>query len=86
MILKKPNELLLVLIIITFVKISFRFQLKLCHGSHHLMENAIRFNCVEIFSVKGNDYRIHFWYINKDYAINLLANAVLREKVKHYEI
>ena len=29
------------------------------------------FNDVAIVSVKRNDYRIHFWYISKDKAINL---------------
>ena len=26
---------------------------------------------VAIVSVKGNDYKIHFWYMSKDEAINL---------------
>ena len=37
------------------------------------------FNDVGIFSVKGNDYRIHFWYISKDEAINLFKNVGLAE-------
>ena len=45
------------------------------------MQKATSFNNFAIASVSGNDYRIHFWNINKDEAINLLRNADLTEKV-----
>ena len=32
---------------------------------------------VAIFSVKGNDYRIHFWYISQDDAVNIMKNSDL---------
>ena len=35
------------------------------------------FNDVVIVSIKGSDYRIHFWYISKNDAINLLNNSAL---------
>lgn len=35
---------------------------------------------VAIVTVKGNSYRIHFWYINKDEATNLLKNVDLSKK------
>ena len=38
------------------------------------------FNDAAIVSVKGNDYRIHFWYISKCEAINLLKYADLTKK------
>ena len=38
------------------------------------------FNDISIVSVKGNDYRILFWYMSKDKAINSLRNAKLMEK------
>ena len=31
----------------------------------------MNFNDFAIISVKGIDYRIHFWYMNKDDAINI---------------
>ena len=34
------------------------------------------FNDVAIVSVKGNDYRIHFWYMSKNEAINLLKMLI----------
>ena len=40
----------------------------------------MRFNGVAIVSVKRNDYRIHFWYISKDDAINIMKNSNLNEK------
>ena len=37
----------------------------------------MNFNDVAVVSIKGSDYRIHFWYISKSDAINLLNNSVL---------
>ena len=44
------------------------------------MQKAISFNDVAIVYVKGSDYRIHFWYISKDDAINIMKNSNLNEK------
>ena len=44
------------------------------------MQKAMCFNDVAVVTVKGNDYRIHFLYLIKDEAINLLRNADLTEK------
>ena len=44
------------------------------------MQKAITFNDVAIVSIKGNDYRIHFWYMSKDDAINIMNNSDLNEK------
>ena len=41
----------------------------------------MNFNDVAIVSIKGGDYRTHFWYTNKSDAINLLNNPVLDNKV-----
>ena len=40
----------------------------------------MNFNNVAIFSVKGSDYRIHFWYMRKDDAINIMKSSDLNEK------
>ena len=37
-------------------------------------------NDVAIVSIKGNDYRVHFWYISKDDAISIINNSSLNEK------
>ena len=39
------------------------------------------FNDVAIFSVKGSDYGIHFRYMSKDDAINIMKNSNLNEKI-----
>ena len=44
------------------------------------MQKAINFNDVAIVSIKRSDYRIHFWHISKDNAINIMENSNLSEK------
>ena len=39
------------------------------------MKKAINFNDVAIVSVKENDYKIHFWYMSKDDAINKMTTS-----------
>ena len=48
---------------------------ELCEGCHDLMQKAMSFTNVAIVSIKGNDYRIHFWYMSKDQAINLFKKC-----------
>ena len=45
------------------------------------MQKAMNFNDVAIVYVKGNAYRIHFWYMSKDDAINIVKNSNLNEKM-----
>ena len=40
----------------------------------------MNFNDAAIVSIKGNNYRIHFWYMSKDDAIKLMSNSSLNEK------
>ena len=44
------------------------------------MQKAMNFNVAAIVSIKGNDYRIYFWYISKDDAINIMKNFNLNER------
>ena len=41
---------------------------------------AIAFNDVAIVSIRGNNYRTHFWYISKNNATNIMKNSNLNEK------
>ena len=59
---------------------NFSYEPYLCNGCHDLMQKAMNFNDVAIVSIKGNDYRIHFWYISKNDAINFMNNSSLSEK------
>ena len=44
------------------------------------MQKSVNFNDVTIVSVKGSDYRIDFWYLSKNDAINIMKNFNLNEK------
>ena len=63
-----------------FKNIGFKDELYLCSGFYDLMQKAISFNNVAIFYVKASAYRIHFWYITKDDAINIINGSNLTDK------
>ena len=63
-----------------FLDKCFKYIPYLCSDCHDLMQKSINFNNVAIISVKESDYRIHFWYMNKDGAINIVENSNLNEK------
>ena len=63
-----------------FLDKNFNYEKYLCNGCHDLMQKAINFNDVAIASIKGNDYRIHFWYMSKNDAIVLMTNSNLKDK------
>ena len=44
------------------------------------MQNAMGFNNIAIVYIKGSAYRIHFWYMSKDDAINIMTNSNLVDK------
>ena len=48
------------------------------------MPKAVNFNDIAIALVKGSDSRIHFWYMSKDDAINIMKDSNLNEKVDYY--
>ena len=52
----------------------------MCNRCHDLMQKHMSFNDVAIVSIKGNDYRIHFWYTSKNDAIALMTNSSLKDK------
>ena len=58
-----------------FLDKNFKYDPYLCYGCHDLMQKAINFNNVAIFSVKENDYRIHFWYMSKNDVMNIMKNS-----------
>ena len=43
------------------------------------MQKATNFNDAAIVSVKRSDYRIHFWYMSQDDAINIMNNYEVNE-------
>ena len=44
------------------------------------MQKAMSFNDVAVICVKGNAYRIHFWYMSKDDAISIINISNLIDK------
>ena len=63
-----------------FKDIGYKYETYLCNGCHGLMQKTMNFNEVAIVSMKGNDYRIHFLYISKDDAINIMIIPNLNEE------
>ena len=63
-----------------FKDIGFKYEPYLCNGCHDLMQETMSFIDVAIFYVKGNAYRIHFWYMSKDDAISIMNNSNLVDK------
>ena len=63
-----------------FKDIDLKYELYLCNGCHNLMQKAMSFNNVAIVYVKGSAYRIHFWNINKDDAVNIKNGSNLVDK------
>ena len=44
------------------------------------MQKAISFNNIVIVYIKANACRIHFWYMSKDDAINIMKGSILIDK------
>ena len=64
-----------------FKDIGFTYEPHLFNGCHGLMQKAVSFNDVAIAYIKGSAYRIHFWYMSKDDAINIINNSSLIDKM-----
>ena len=64
-----------------FKDIVFKYEPHLCNGCHGLMQKTITFNDVAIVYVKRGAYRIHFYYMSKDDAINLMNNSSLIDRM-----
>ena len=60
-----------------FKDIGFKREPYLCNCCHVLMEKALHFIDIAIVYIKGNAYRIHFWYMSKNDAINIMNGSNL---------
>ena len=63
-----------------FKYIGFKYEANLCNGCHDLMQKAMSFDNIAIIYVKENTYRINFWYMSKDDAINMNGSILLDKK------
>ena len=64
-----------------FKDIGFKYESYLCNGCHDLMQKAMGLNNIAIVYIKKNVYRIHFWYMSKDDAINIMNGSNLIDKM-----
>ena len=63
-----------------FLDINFNYQKYLCDGCHDMSMKTISINNLAIVYSKRNTYRIHFWNMGKDDAINIMHNFNLIDK------
>ena len=59
---------------------GFKYGPYLCNGCHDLMQKAKSFNNIAIVYVEGSAYRIHFWYMSRDDAVNIMNGSNLTDK------
>ena len=64
-----------------FKDIGFKYEPYIWNGCHDLIQKAMSFKNIAIVYVKGSAYRIHFWYMRKDDAINIMSNSNLIDKM-----
>ena len=67
-----------------FKDIGFKYEKYLCNGCYDLMQKAVSFNNAAIVYVKGIAYKVHFWYMSKDDAINIMNGSNLIDKWVFY--
>ena len=63
-----------------FKDIGFKDEPYLFNGCHNLMQKAMSFDNIAIVYIKGNAYRINFWFMSKDDAINIMNGSILIDK------
>ena len=63
-----------------FLDKNFSYEPHFCNGCHDLMQKVMNFNNVAIVSIKGSDYRIHFWYMSKNDTMTRMHNSNLIDK------
>ena len=63
-----------------FKDIGYKYETYLCNDYHDLMQRAMSFNNIAIVYIKESACRIHFWYMSKDDAINIMNGSNLVHK------
>ena len=63
-----------------FKDICFKYEPYLCNCCNNLILKAMSFNNAAIVYVKESAYRINFWYMSKDDAINIMNGSNLVDK------
>ena len=63
-----------------FQDIGFKYKPYRFNGCHDLMQKAMSFNNINIVYVKRSTFRIHFWYVSKHDAINVMNGSNVIDK------
>ena len=63
-----------------FLDKNFSYRPYLCDGCYNIMQKSIDSKNIAIVYVKGSAYRIHYWYMSKRKAINVMTNSNLIDK------
>ena len=63
-----------------FKDTGFKYQPYLSGGCHDLIQKGMGFNNIAIVYIKGGICRVHFWYMSKDDAINIMTGSNLTDK------
>ena len=50
-------------------------------GNDDLMQKGLNFDDIANVSIKGSDYKINFWYISKNDAINIMKTFDLKKRI-----
>ena len=58
-----------------FLRLNFRFELKVYEGCYNMSQKSMSFNNVAIVTVGRSDYRIHFRSMTKCEAVNSMKNV-----------
>ena len=51
------------------------------HGCDDLMQKGLNFDDIANVSIKESDYKINFWYISKNDAINIMKTFDLKKRI-----
>ena len=63
-----------------FKDISFKYEPYFCNRCRDFKQKAMGFNNIAILYIKENAYRIHFSYMSKDDAVNIMNGSILHDK------
>ena len=70
----------------SFLNYSFKFQPNVCNRCHDLLMMSRNLTDIAILNIRGSNYRCIITLIIKNGDINLMQNANLIEKAKHYKV
>ena len=89
MLIKQVHEVSVIFVIIgiSYLNYSFKFQPNVCNRCHDLLMISINFSNIAIWIIKSSNYHCIISLISKNEVINLMQNAELTDKkriiVKH---